>query len=201
MSSTTDIHNELEKLGIGIKIRTLREEKQIQLEDLAQQIKITPVLLSQIEDNVVAPTVSTLLNISNILGVGIDHFFTKKEIADDIELTRVSERLNVPKSRETDSARLTYRYQALSYRLKGKKMEPFMVEFDAETDEKLEPLSHGGEEFIYCVQGEIEYITDKKRFTMRPGDSLYFYSRVPHVLRGVGPVQAKALAVLLPEES
>ncbi len=189
---------ELKRLGIGKKILTLREEKGVQMEALAQQVDITPTLLSQIERDVVPPTLATLLNLARVLGVKVDHFFVQETSFEKIELTRVNERLSVPKSRETDTARLTYNYQALSYRLQGKQMEPFLVEFDSHIEEEPVPLSHEGEEFCYCLEGEIEFITDERRINLRPGDSLYYYSDVPHVLRGIGPGNSKGIFVLLP---
>lgn len=193
-----DIHHELQQLGIGKTIRSLREQKQISRDEFATQLKITPVLMAQIEDDFVPPTIATLLNIAKILGVGIDYFFKKKSSFEKIELTRTNERLIVPKSRDSDSARLTYKYQALSYRLQGKKMEPFLIEFDTETEENLIPLSHEGEEFLYCLEGEIEFISDKTKITLRAGDSLYYFSSIPHALRGIGTDKPKAIAVLLP---
>ncbi|MCP4749300.1 MAG: helix-turn-helix domain-containing protein [Proteobacteria bacterium] len=194
-------HEELERLGIGRKIRTLREEKGVTIDELAGEVDITSALLSQIESEVVPPTLATLINIAKVFEVGVDHFFVQEESVEKIELTRKNERLSVAKSRQSDQARMTYSYQALAYRLTGKRMEPFLVEFDSETEEKLVPLSHGGEEFCYCLEGEIEFITNEKRITLRPGDSLYYYSDVPHVLRGIGPGKPKGIFVLLPDRS
>ncbi|MCG8334693.1 MAG: XRE family transcriptional regulator [Proteobacteria bacterium] len=196
--STTE---ELKRLGIGKKISSIREEKQISLEKLAEEINLKPALLSQIESDVVPPTLATLLNLARILGVSVDHFFTEQEIVDRVELTRSNERLSVAKSRESDQARMTYNYQALSYRLKDKRLEPFLVEFDSTIEENLVPLSHEGEEFCFCLEGEIEFITDERRIILKPGDSLHFYSHVPHVLRGIGPGTPKAVFVLLPGKS
>ena len=193
--STTD---ELKRLGIGKTICSLREEKQIPLEKLAEQVSLNPTLLSQIEADVVPPTLATLLNVAKVLDVKVDYFFTQKEVIEKIELTRSNERLSVTKSRESDQARMTYNYQALSYRLKDKRLEPFLVEFDSTIEENLIPLSHEGEEFCFCLEGEIEFITDETRIVLKPGDSLHFYSHVPHVLRGIGPGTPKALFVLLP---
>ena len=192
---------ELKRLGIGEEIKTLREEKQLSLDDLAEKVDLKPTLLSQIEADVVPPTLATLLNIAKVLGVSVDHFFIREETLEKIELTRVNERLSVTKSRESDQARMTYSYEALAYRLKGKRMEPFLVEFDAEIEEKPIPLSHDGEEFCYCLEGEIEFITDDKRIILQPGDSLYFYSNIPHVLRGIGPGKPKGIFVLLPNKT
>ena len=193
-------HEELKKLGIGRKIRVLREEKEISLEALSEQVDLALPLLSQIEDDVIPPTLATLVNISRSLGVGIDHFFTKQESVEKIEYTPENERLTVSKSRESDEARMTYNYQTLAYRLKGKRMEPFLVEFDSEIEEDLIPLSHKGEEFGFCLEGEIEFITDERRIRLRPGDAIYFYSEVPHAIKGIGPGKPKALFVLLPEQ-
>ncbi len=196
--STTE---ELQRLGIGKKICSLREEKQISLEKMAEQVNLTPALLSQIESDVVPPTLATLLNVARVLEVSVDHFFTEEEIIEKVELTRSHERLSVAKSRESDQARMTYNYQALSYRLRDKRLEPFLVEFDSTIEENLVPLSHEGEEFCYCLEGEIEFITDERRILLKPGDSLHFYSNVPHVLRGLGPGTPKALFVLLPAKN
>ena len=194
-------NEELTRLGIGKKIVNLREEKHISPEALAGKVNITPILLSQIEREVVPPTLATLLNIARVLDVRVDYFFIQEETIEKIELTRKHERLSVAKSRESDKARMTYNYQALSYRLKNKQLEPFLVEFDSEIEEKPIPLSHEGEEFCLCLEGEIEFITNEKRIILTPGDSLHFYSNVPHVWRGFGPVNSKAVFVLLPTGS
>jgi len=189
---------ELARLGIGVKIKSLREQKSLSVDDLAKKVKLTPVLLSQIENDVVPPTVATLLNISKVLDVGIDHFFIQENFVEKIELTRNDDRLKITRGDDSDMGRLTYSYQALSYRLKGKRMEPFFVEFDTETREKTIPLSHDGEEFCFCLEGRIEFISGDQKIMLYPGDSLYYFSDVPHVLRGVGSKTPKAIFVLLP---
>lgn len=194
-----DTHEELQSLGIGRKIKTLREERGYSMEEFAANIKVTPVLLSQIESEVVPPTVATLLNISKILNVGIDFFFKQETFEDAIELTRPDERLKIKKSSDSESARLNYGYEALAYRLRGKKMEPFMVEFDVKTDKEPVLLSHEGEEFLYCLEGEIEFKSPQKTIRLCPGDSLYYFANVPHALVSVGEGVPKAIVVLLPE--
>lgn len=193
-------HEELKKLGIGRKIRTFREEKDMSLKDLAQKADITAALMSQVEQDVVPPTLATLINISRALEKGLNAFFVKDEILEKVEVTRENERLSVSRTRESDHTRMTYNFQALSYRLRGKQMKPFFVEFDATMEENPIPLSHDGEEFCYCLEGEIEFITEDRKIRLIPGDSLHFYSDVPHVLRGVGPGKPKAVFVLVTDK-
>jgi len=190
--------DDLKKLGIGRKIRTLRDQKCIDLDVLSKETGHSKVLLSQIEADVVPPTVATLLQIAKILGVGIDYFFQDAETHDKIELVRAHERKRVAKTDEAEAGRLTYSYESLAYSLSHKHMEPFLVEFDMEVEEKQQPLSHEGEEFIFLIEGELEFISDDTKIVLHPGDSLYFFAKIPHILRGHGSIKPKAVIVLYP---
>ena len=123
--------NELKQLGIGKKIRALREGKGLMLDDLAARAGLTKVLLGQIEEDVVPPTVATLLNLSKLLDVSIDYFFTEDEHIGRVEVTRIDERLTVHHDDLPDAGQVTYNYESLAYRLAKKHMEPFYVEFDS----------------------------------------------------------------------
>ncbi len=145
------------------------------------------------------PTVATLLNISKILNVGIDHFFTDSEDTGQIEVTRADERLSVHHDELTgsESGLLTYNYESLAYRLSKKKMEPFFVEFEAAPTGGV-PLSHDGEEFIFVVEGAIDLTYGDNHIRLGAGDSVYYHATVPHSIRGVGEEKAKAIIVLYP---
>ena len=196
---SADAKQELKRLAIGRKVRALREEKGLGLSDLAAEAGMQEVLLSQVEADVVAPTVATLINIARILGVGIDYFFTDSPSQQEIEIVRADERRVIAAPSHKKNAQLIYSYEALSPSMSGKHMEPFLVEFSLDADEKnLVPQAHAGEEFLFILEGEVEFVTAEKRAILRAGDSLFFRSKTPHVLRGVGHVKPRALAVLYP---
>jgi transcriptional regulator with XRE-family HTH domain len=199
---SADAKQELKRLAIGKKIRALREEQGIGLSEMADRAGIQEVLLSQVEADVVAPTVATLINISRILGTGIDYFFTDQAAPQDIEIVRADERRVIAAPSHKRNAPLIYSYVSLSPHMAGKHMEPFLVEFSLDVDESnLAPQAHAGEEFIFILEGDVEFITADRRAMLRSGDSLYFHSKTPHILRGVGRVKPRALAVLYPFES
>lgn len=188
---------ELKQLGIGKKIKALRISKGLEPDELAARLGLSKVLLSQIEDDVLPPTVATLLNISAQLDVGIDHFFTDQKSKAEFEITRPDDRLAVHHEALADSKRLTYDYESLAYRLAEKHMEPFFVEFDA-SEEASEALTHEGEEFVYVLEGEIEFTLGDEVVRLREGEALYFYAHTPHAIRGIGPGKPKAIIVLYP---
>ena len=61
--------------AIGEKLRTVRQERQMSLRDLADKAEISASMLSQIETGKVFPSVRSLYGIAAALGVSIDYFF------------------------------------------------------------------------------------------------------------------------------
>jgi quercetin dioxygenase-like cupin family protein len=89
-----------------------------------------------------------------------------------------------------------YYYEALAYKKSKKYMEPFLVEFKRKKAEKLSYFSHEGEEFIYLLEGALEFRTETEQYVLYPGDSLYFESSIPHAYRALERKNAKALTVV-----
>jgi quercetin dioxygenase-like cupin family protein len=77
-------------------------------------------------------------------------------------------------------------------------MEPFLVEFKRKKAEKLSYFSHDGEEFIYLLEGVLEFRTENQQYILYPGDSLYFESSIPHAYRALERKNARALTVVYP---
>ena len=195
----TTTREELQKLGIGKKIRALRVEKGLSIKDLAEKSGVQEVLLSQIEGEVVAPTVAGILNISKVLEVSLDYFFVKNLSHQEIEVVRKADRRVVHGPKPKAQEPLTYSYESLAYHLADKHMEPFLVDFEFEEKGK-EPiaLSHPGEEFLFLLKGELEFKSGKKTVVLKEGDAMYFFSHQPHSLQARGKVKPKALVVLYP---
>ncbi len=194
--STKD--DDTHSLSIGGKIRELRMSRGLPLSSLAAKAQISSEMMSRIEEEQMTPGLVTLANISKALNVDMNFFFGKKAFINTIELTRVTERVTVQKNSPTDQGDAHYDYQALSCHLKGKKMETFLAHFNDTPGRDPLPVSHSGEEFCFCLQGELDFITQTKTIRLMPGDSLHFYSRTPHVFKKACPEAAKALFVLLP---
>jgi len=186
-------------LGVGGKIQELRISRNLPLSALAAKAQISSEMMSRIEADQMIPGLVTLANISKALNVNMNFFFGKKAFIDTIELTRVADRVTLEKNSPTDPGDAHYDYQALSCHLKGKKMETFLALFNDFSGVDPLPVSHSGEEFCFCLEGKIDFITRKKTIRLTPGDSLHFYSQTPHVFIKACTETAKALFILLPD--
>lgn len=182
-------------LNIGHKIRELRKGKALTLQDLSRVTGLSKPLLSQIENEIVVPPISTLLKISRALEKDIVFFFQEPDNDRKVAVVRAFERERLD-TKKLGRAEGGYFYESLAYKKSRKNMEPFWVEFERKDIKDLSFYSHEGEEFIFVLEGSLEFRTRDEVHRLKAGDSLYFESDVPHAYRALGKRSAKAIAVI-----
>jgi transcriptional regulator with XRE-family HTH domain len=197
---TQDVKEELKELNLGQKIKTLRQRKGLSLQQMADKSSLSVPLLSQIESEVVAPPVATLLKISRALNVNIGYFFQEEESGKRAVIVRKNERKQVFRRIHEDPSKVGYYYESLAYPKADKHMEPFQVQFEVKKKEDLIFFNHKGEEFVFVLEGQLECNYEDETFILDPGDSLYFDSGCPHAFRAVGKKSALAIDVIYAEE-
>lgn len=188
-------HMEARDLNIGRKIRKLRKEGRHTLQDLSGFSGLSKPLLSQIENDQVIPPIATLLKIAKGLKVGIHFFFEEEEDRQKFVLLRSGE-LKSSRRRPGNDSPQSYLYHSLAPGMRQKSMEPFLVEF--ETGEWNDSLlyKHDGEEFIYLLEGKLEFHYGLEAMILKTGDSIYYDSSEAHGYTSLGSQKAKAVAVL-----
>jgi transcriptional regulator with XRE-family HTH domain len=197
---TRDVKEELKELNLGQKIKTLRQRKGMSLQQMAQKAGLSEPLLSQIESEVVAPPVATLLKISKALNVNIGYFFQEEESGKRAVIVRKNERRQIFRRVHEEPSKVGYYYESLAYPKADKHMEPFHVQFELKNKENILFFNHKGEEFVFVLEGQVEFSYEDETFTLEPGDSLYFDSSFPHAFRAVGKKNALVIDVIYAEE-
>jgi len=198
MSPQMDIKvkEEVAALNLGNKIRNLRKLRALTLQEVSNLTGLSKPLLSQIENNIAAPPIATLIKISTALGVKISHFFQDQEMGDRIVVVKKDERYSVKKLfHHKDESKVGYRWESLAYPMVGKQMEPFIVEIEPRDEENLLYNDHNGEEFHFVMEGIVEFKTAEQTHLLEEGDSIYFDSSIPHALRGINGI-AKSLIII-----
>lgn len=193
---TRDVQEEVKELNLGEKIKTLRQRRGMSLQQMADQSSLSKPLLSQIESEVVAPPVATLLKISKALNVNIGYFFQAEESGKRAVIVRKNERKQVFRRIHEDASKVGYYYEALAYPKVDKHMEPFQVQFEVKKKEDLLFFTHKGEEFVFVLEGQLEFNYENETFLLEAGDSLYFDSSLPHAFRAMGRKNALAIDVI-----
>jgi transcriptional regulator with XRE-family HTH domain len=178
---------EQEQLDVGGRIREIREERRLSLRALAERCGLSVNAISRIERGESSPTVSSLLRLATSLDVHITDLFKTGPEQSTI-LVRRNRRL---RSRGEGAL-----MESLGIGLPGQLLEPFLMTIEAGVDGVDEPCVHDGEEFVHCIEGEIEYRVADEWFRLEAGDSLLFLARQPHMFRNTSLNPASVLLVL-----
>jgi transcriptional regulator with XRE-family HTH domain len=194
--SDSDIRRDVDALCLGEKIRKLRKRRGMTLQEVSDICGLSKSLLSQIENETSAPPIPTLMRIARSLGVTIGYFFQEADNRQQLSVVRENDRretVRLPHNRPKQSG---YRYFSLAHPVINQHMEPFWVRFESRAESSGTFYQHPGEEFLYVQKGELEFKTEGDSIVLTPGDSLYFKSRIPHMVRNVGEDPAYAVAVI-----
>lgn len=183
----------LATLDLGSHVRKLRNQRNLTLQDLADLTGLSKPNLSQIENNFVTPPIATLLKIATALGVPIGYFFQDSPQQRNMIVVRKEDRYGVAKGPHI--SHIGYQYEPLAYPKIDKCMEPFIVVMEERQASDIVFNNHRGEEFLYVLEGSLEFCYGDESVILSEGDSLYFDSIVPHGYRGIdGP--ARTLVVI-----
>jgi len=188
-------HSDVRELNIGQKIRKLRKEERLTLQDLSVLSGLSKPLLSQIENDQVIPPIATLLKIAKGLKIGIHFFFEEEEDRQRFVLLRGGD-LKSSRRRSGNDSPQNYLYHSLAPEMRHKSMEPFLVAFEAGNWSDSLLYRHDGEEFIYLLAGELEFHYGEEIMILNAGDSIYYDSSESHGFISRGSEKARAVAVL-----
>ena len=181
--------------NIGSKIKELRKARNLTLQDVARETGFSPALISQIENNNVSPPIATLSKIARFFDVKIGLFFEEEEIDCRYEVVRKADRRIVSRVISVAGTGHGYTYEALSFRKRNKKMEPFVVTVAKRPDEET-LYNHEGEEFLLILKGQAEILLEDERILLEEGDAVYFDATLRHRLLSCGGEETQVLAIV-----
>ena len=196
MQNSREEINEVATFNMGARIKQFREKSHRTLDDLAAQTGIDSEVLSRIETNEFIPPLATLFKLANALDVDIVNFFQERADGEKIAITRRDERVRIGRRPHHHQGEVDYIYEALEIRQNFRHMDPFMVEFPLQDVSEMVFNSHEGEEFLYLLEGTLEFRSTDRVEVLNPGDSIYFQSDVSHSFRRVSEGPARAIAVI-----
>lgn len=185
---------------VGQRIRTIREKRQMSVEDLAAAIPgekaANMALIESLERGDLIPSLTPLLQIARALGVRLGSFLDDQD-GNSVVMTKAREVEQTSRfvGSNLGKAKAELNFHSLAANKSDRHMEPFLIEVKAHDGETV-LSNHEGEEFIHVLEGEIEIAYGKDVYRLSAGDSIYYDSIVPHHLHAAGDKTAKILAVV-----
>ena len=183
---------------VGMKIKGLRESKNLSIEEVADRCGLSVDQISSIENDEHLPSLGPLIKIARALGVRLGTFMDDNDALGPV-VTRAEDResdSSISFSNDATDARKHMEYHPLAQQKAGRHMEPFVIDINPEETPDFQLSAHEGEEFIFVMEGEIELVYGKETYRLKKGDTIYYDSIVKHHLHGAPGKSAKILAVV-----
>lgn len=174
-------------MDIGHKLKQLRIQNTLTLEELASRSELTKGFLSQVERNLTSPSISTLNDILEALGTSLSAFFQE---AKEERSVFTKEDFFVD---QREGSTITW----IVPNAQKNEMEPILLELDPQgCSQTIDP--HDGEEFGYVLSGRIVLHDGEQEITVKKGETFYITGKNSHYLRNETQLSAKILWITTP---
>lgn len=178
--------------SIGPKIKTLRMEYGYSLQGLADRSDVSAAAIHKIEQGGMVPTVTTILKIAAALNRPASYFV---EDADDEGYPTVMTHADARKPIYTSHTGIALAGISGPY-------GEFLVAAARATivpaaSSGSKSMQHPGEELVFMLSGEFEFVVGKTTHRLVSGDSLHFRAQQPHSWRNPTDVDAVAIWMAL----
>jgi transcriptional regulator with XRE-family HTH domain len=172
---------------IGTKVKALRQQRGLSLRALAELCGLSANTISLIERGVSSPSVATLHQLATALGISIGAFFEETDSQSSIILIR--------SDRRSRSGSASILLESLGAGLTDQSLEPFVVTLKPGASAGKPTMAHTGHEFVFVLEGDLQYEIADQTYHLTGGDSLIFEARLPHCWHNNGDVPVKFLLI------
>jgi transcriptional regulator with XRE-family HTH domain len=181
---------------IGDKVRLVRENRKLGVDQLADRAELRTELVARIESGDLIPSLGPLMRIARALGVRLGTFLDDQENVGPVVVRAGEKRKVMHVSDKSRPGRSDLDFFALAANKAGRHMEPFLIDIYPSSAEEAKPSAHEGEEFIFVFSGEVEIRYGTDTYRLSQGDSIYYDSIVAHHVHCIGDRPAQILAVV-----
>ena len=162
---------------IGERIRKIRQEKGLSLEELSRLTGFEVDFLASMEKSEAQPQLGTVIKLSKALDSAFGRLISG--VGDQLySITRKDERRTVSRSTSQTGKKHVYVYKSLAPDVKGRHMEALLVQLSEVPDKEIS--IHDGEEFVFVLDGVVLLEIGDDAYELEPGDTAYYLSTTPH---------------------
>jgi len=183
------------KTKLGPLLRAIRNSGHLTIKDVASKAGVSSSLLSQIERNRISPSLDTLLQLLEVYGVPPNKFFKDYETMTRVDIVKKDDRKIYQ--------RKGFKYETLSGESQSKgshSFNAFFLELAPGQKRGNTDDGHLGRELGIVISGLGQLIYGEEIYDICAGDSLSFFSQIPHVIKNVGDEIFQAYWIVTPAD-
>jgi transcriptional regulator with XRE-family HTH domain len=174
---------------LGVRIKQIRKKQGMSQKELSKLIGVTPSNISQIESNLIYPSLPALYKIAENLSVEMSSFFQDKTLPVKTVFPKgKGVKISMP-DMPKDSI---YAQQLTPPDLDGK-AESYLIQILPEKKLSSHFFVHKGEELGYVLSGKVNVVCQNETHTLEAGDTIYLKADIPTQWVNPGPETVKIL--------
>ncbi len=180
------------RIDLGMRLKELRTKRGFSQTELAKLVGVTPSSISQIESNLIYPSLPALMKMAEVLSVEIGSFFHDFPEPGKKVVFHSSEALDFQPAGIPKKSLTAKRLTPVDF---DSKAEPYMIEIPPEETLVSHFFMHKGDELGYVLSGRLELKIDNASHSAKEGDVIYLTSTMPSQWKNPGPGTARMLWV------
>ncbi|WDP90103.1 MAG: helix-turn-helix transcriptional regulator [Desulfobacter sp.] len=183
------------KTKLGPLLRAIRNSRNLTIKEVATKAGVSSSLLSQIERNRISPSLDTLLQLLEVYGVPPNKFFKDYETMTRVEI--------VKKDQRKTYERKGFKYETLCGESQSKgnySFNAFFLELAPGQKRGDADDGHLGRELGIVIAGQGQLIYGDEAYEICAGDTLSFFSQIPHVIKNTGEEKFQAYWIVTPAD-
>jgi len=162
--------------SIGASVRRFRTLLDLTIAELATASRLSPGMISKIENGMITPSLASLESLAKALNVPISQLFSDMEERRDCSFVKAGSGVRIER-RGTKAGHL---YDLLGHSISGEiAVEPYLITLSKDAVPYTN-FRHAGVEFIYMLTGKVRYRHADRSYLMESGDALFFDAAAPH---------------------
>ncbi|PQP79634.1 XRE family transcriptional regulator [Candidatus Phytoplasma phoenicium] len=151
-------------MNIGLQIRNLRLQNQLTQKELALHIDVTSGYISQIENNLISPSLKILFKLCDLFKISLSDFFKHKT---NLELIHKKEDF----FKKTDKSLQNTSYYFFPNFIQNK-IQALLLEIEPQGQTRIANQSMN-EEFSFILEGEMILFVNKVQYLLKKEDAFY----------------------------
>ncbi|MFC1863072.1 helix-turn-helix domain-containing protein [Thermodesulfobacteriota bacterium] len=164
------------KVNLGTRLKSLRVKHGISQSELAKLIGVTPSTISQVEGNLIYPSLPALLKMAEVLSVEVNSFFQEKGAETKRVVFPAKEAIGIKFNNLPEES---IRGELLTPVDFDPKAEPYLIEIQPKQSLPIHFFIHKGEEMGYMLSGHLQMKLEKSTHDLYKGDVVYLSSELP----------------------
>ena len=164
------------QINLGMRLKGLRTRRGISQTELAKLVGVTPSTISQVESNLIYPSLPALFKMAEVLSITVGSFFQESATAGNRPLFPSSGGVPV---KFPDLPKASISGKLLKTLDAETGAEPYLIEISPKAKLPAHFFNHKGHEIGHLLSGELQVHIAQTAYTVKPGDTIYLTTETP----------------------